>query len=139
AAAGGIDVQVLGIGSDGHIGFNEPGDSLASRTHTVTLNEQTIEDNARFFQKKEDVPIYACTMGVGTVLDARKCVLVANGKGKAKVVAAMVEGPISSICTASALQMHNDTQVFLDEEAGRGLKLADYYRWIQKNKPTSPK
>lgn len=139
AAAGGIDVQVLGIGSDGHIAFNEPGDSLASRTHTVTLNEQTIDDNARFFEKKEDVPIYACTMGVGTVLDARKCVLVANGKGKVKAVAAMIEGPISGMCTASALQMHNDTQVFLDEEAARGLKLADYYRWIQKNKPTAPK
>jgi len=139
AAAGGIDVQVLGIGSDGHIAFNEPGDSLASRTHTVTLNEQTIEDNARFFEKKEDVPIYACTMGVGTVLDARKCVLVANGKGKVKAVAAMLEGPISSMCTASALQMHNDTQVFLDEEATGGLKLADYYRWIQKNKPNAPK
>ncbi len=138
-AAGGVDVQVLGIGSDGHIAFNEPGDSLASRTHTVTLTEQTIEDNARFFEKKEDVPIYACTMGVGTVLDARKCVLVAGGKGKIKAIAAMVEGPITSMCTASALQMHNNTQVFLDEEAAGGLKLADYYRWIQENKPNAPK
>ena len=138
AAAGGVDVQVLGIGSDGHIGFNEPGDSLASRTHTVTLNEQTISDNARFFEKKEDVPIYACTMGVGTVLDAGRCVLVANGKGKVKPVATMVEGPISSMCTASALQMHNDTQVFLDEDAAGGLKLADYYRWVQKHKPNAP-
>jgi len=139
AAAGGIDVQVLGIGSDGHVGFNEPGDSLASRTHTVTLNEQTIKDNARFFERKEDVPIFACTMGVGTILDARKCVLVANGRNKAKVVAVMIEGPISSMCTASALQMHNDTMVFLDEDAASGLKLADYYRWIQKNKPKAPK
>jgi glucosamine-6-phosphate deaminase len=139
AAAGGIDVQVLGIGSDGHVGFNEPGDSLASRTHTVTLNEQTILDNARFFARKEDVPIFACTMGVGTILDARTCVLVANGKGKVKAVAAMIEGPISSTCTASALQMHNDTQVFLDEDAAGGLKLADYYRWVQKNKPKAPK
>ena len=139
AAAGGIDVQVLGIGSDGHIGFNEPADSLASRTHTVTLTEQTIDDNARFFQKKEDVPIYACTMGVGTVLDARKCVLVANGKGKTEAVAAMIEGPITSMCTASALQMHNDTQVFLDEETAGALKFADYYRWIQEHKPNAPK
>jgi len=138
-AAGGIDVQVLGIGSDGHIAFNEPGDSLASRTHTVTLNEQTIDDNSRFFKRRQDVPIFACTMGVGTVLEARKCVLVANGKGKVKAVAAMIEGPINSMCTASALQMHNDTVVFLDEDAASGLKLADYYRWIQKNKPKAPK
>ncbi len=137
--AGGIDVQVLGIGSDGHIGFNEPGDSLTSRTHTVTLSAQTIDDNTRFFEKREDVPVYACTMGVGTVLDARKCVLVANGKGKVPAVAAMVEGPLSSMCTASALQMHNDTVVFIDEDAAGGLKLADYYRWIQKNKPNAPK
>jgi len=138
-AAGGVDVQVLGIGTDGHVGFNEPGDSLASRTHTVTLNEQTIKDNARFFEKESDVPLFACTMGVGTVLEARKCVLVANGKKKAKAVAAMIEGPISSMCTASALQMHNDTSVFLDEDAARDLKLADYYRWIQKHKPKAPK
>jgi glucosamine-6-phosphate deaminase len=138
-AAGGVDVQVLGIGSDGHVGFNEPGDSLASRTHTVTLNELTINDNARFFKRKQDVPIFACTMGVGTILEARKCVLVANGKNKIKAVAAMIEGPITSMCTASALQMHNDTAVFLDEAAAEGLKLAEYYRWVQKNKSKAPR
>jgi glucosamine-6-phosphate deaminase len=139
ADAGGIDVQVLGIGSDGHIGFNEPGTSLASRTHVTTLTEQTIDDNARFFEKKQDVPRYACTMGVGTVLEARRCVLVANGANKADAVSDMAEGPVTSMCTASALQMHNDTMVFLDEEAAGKLKLADFYRWTQQHKASAPK
>ncbi len=137
-AAGGIDVQVLGIGSDGHVGFNEPGDSLCCRTHTVTLTEQTIVDNARLFEKKEDVPLFACTMGVGTVMDARKCVMVVNGAHKAATVARAFEGPVSCMCTASALQMHNDTVVFLDEEAAGELQMADYYRWIQKMKGQAP-
>ena len=137
--AGGIDVQVLGIGSDGHIGFNEPGTSLGSRTHVTTLTEQTIDDNARFFEKKEDVPTFACTMGVGTVLDARKCVMVVNGKKKAKIAHEAFEGPITCICTASALQMHPDTAVFLDEEAASGLAMLDYYRWIQQNSANAPK
>jgi glucosamine-6-phosphate deaminase len=139
ADAGGIDVQVLGIGSDGHIGFNEPGTSLASRTHVTTLTEQTVDDNARFFDSKDEVPRYACTMGVGTVLETRRCVLVANGAKKVPAVSAMIEGPITAMCTASALQMHNDTQVFLDEEAAGGLKLADFYRWTQQNKADAPK
>ena len=136
--AGGIDVQVLGIGSDGHIAFNEPGTSLASRTHITTLAEQTINDNARFFEKKQHVPIFAITMGVGTILEARKLILLANGKGKADAVAAAVEGPVCSMCTASALQMHPDASVFLDDGAAGNLKMLDYYLWIQKNKANAP-
>jgi len=137
--AGGIDLQVLGIGSDGHVGFNEPGDSLAGRTHVVTLTEQTVDDNARFFERREDVPRFACTMGVGTILEARKCLLVANGKSKAEPVAAALEGAVTCMCTASALQLHPDVAVFLDEEAGAGLRMRDYYRWIQENKDRAPR
>lgn len=132
---GGIDLQVLGIGSDGHIAFNEPGSSLASRTRLKTLAKQTIDDNARFFAKREDVPIYAITMGVGTILEARSLLLLANGKGKADAVAAMIEGPVSGMCTASALQLHPRATVFLDPEAAGKLKMRDYYEWIQKMKP----
>ena len=103
---GGIDVQILGIGSDGHIAFNEPGSSLSSRTRLKTLAKSTIDDNARFFERPSDVPIYAITMGVGTILEARQLVLLATGANKAQAVAAMVEGPVTSMTTASALQLH---------------------------------
>src|SRR5712691_4502761 len=92
---GGIDLQILGVGSDGHIAFNEPGSSLSSRTLLKTLAKQTIDDNARFFERREDVPIYAITMGVGTILEARQILLLASGKAKAKAVAAAVEGPVT--------------------------------------------
>ena len=137
-AAGGIDLQVLGIGTDGHIAFNEPGSSLVSRTRVKTLAEQTIEDNARFFERKEDVPIYAITMGVGTILEARKLILVANGAAKALAVAACVEGPVSSTCTASALQLHRNATVFVDEEASGALQMRAYYKWIQARRPGAP-
>jgi glucosamine-6-phosphate deaminase len=130
--AGGIDLQVLGIGSDGHIAFNEPGSSLGSRTRMVTLTEQTIDDNARFFKKKADVPRHAISMGVGTVLEARKLLMVVNGKNKAPALAAAIEGPITSMITASALQLHPDVVVFVDEDAAAQLKMCDYYEWIQK-------
>jgi glucosamine-6-phosphate deaminase len=130
--AGGIDLQVLGIGSDGHVAFNEPGSSLGSRTRMVTLTEQTIEDNARFFKKKADVPRHAISMGVGTILEARKLLMVVNGKNKAPALAAAIEGPITSMITASALQLHPDAVVFVDEEAAAQLKMRDYYEWIQK-------
>ena len=130
--AGGIDIQVLGIGGDGHIAFNEPGTSLASRTHLVTLDAQTIEDNARFFEKKEDVPLSAITMGVGTILEARTCLLLANGAKKAKVVAAAVEGPITSQITSSALQMHPNTIAILDEDAASELARKEYYLHSEK-------
>jgi len=135
---GGVDLQVLGIGSDGHIGFNEPASSLASRTRLKTLAESTINDNARFFEKRQDVPIYAITMGVGTILEADQILLVANGENKAEVVAGMIEGPVTSMNTASALQMHPRVTVFLDRPAASKLKMLDYYLWVQDKKPAAP-
>jgi len=132
----GVDLQVLGIGSDGHVGFNEPGSSLASRTRVVTLTEETINDNSRFFEKKEDVPRFAITMGVGTIMEAGLCLLVANGEKKADPVATLVEGPITSQVTASALQMHPNTVVILDEAAASKLDRKDYYKWTYENKPS---
>ncbi len=137
--AGGIDLQILGIGSDGHIAFNEPGSSLSSRTRLKTLAKSTIDDNARFFKERDEVPIYAITMGVGTILEARRVLLLATGKNKAGAVAAAVEGPVTAMITASALQMHPNTQVLLDEEAASSLKMRDYYDWVQEKKPNAPK
>ncbi len=136
---GGIDLQILGIGSDGHIAFNEPTSSLSSRTRLKTLAKPTIEDNSRFFDKPEDVPIYAITMGVGTILEADKLLLVANGESKADAVAAMVEGPVTSMVTASALQLHHDATCFIDGDAAGKLTMRDYYEWIQQNKPGAPR
>ncbi len=136
--AGGIDVQILGIGSDGHIAFNEPTSSLGSRTRIKTLAKQTIDDNARFFEDPADVPIYAITMGVGTILEAERIILLANGENKARAVAAAVEGPVTSMITASALQMHPEVLVFLDNQAASQLEMAEYYRWIQHNMPGAP-
>ncbi len=135
---GGIDLQVLGIGADGHIAFNEPTSSLGSRTRIKTLARQTIEDNARFFEKREDVPIYAITMGVGTILEAHKIVLLANGSNKSQAVADAIEGPVTSMCTASALQLHRDVVFFLDRAASEKLTMVEYYDWIQANLPGAP-
>jgi glucosamine-6-phosphate deaminase len=135
---GGIDLQILGIGSDGHIAFNEPGSSLNSRTRLKTLAKQTIDDNARFFERPEDVPIYAITMGVGTILEARSLLLLANGEHKAQAVAQMVEGPVTSMITASALQLHPSARAVLDEPAASRLKMRDYYEWVQRKKPSAP-
>src|SRR3989449_7742954 len=139
AECGGIDVQILGIGTDGHIAFNEPMSSLSSRTRLKTLSKQTIDDNARFFERREDVPVYAITMGVGTILDARKLLLVASGKSKAKAVAQAVEGPVTSMVTASALQLHRDAIVIVDEEAAAGLTVAEYSQVIYAAKPAAPR
>ncbi len=129
--AGGIDIQVLGIGSDGHIAFNEPGTSLSSRTGVVYLTPSTIKDNARlFFKGKEsEVPTRALSMGVGTICEAKKIIMLAFGKNKADAVKGMVEGGMSQFCTASALQAHNDAWIFCDEESASKLKLRDYYAW----------
>ena len=135
---GGIDIQVLGIGSDGHIAFNEPTSSLGSRTRIKTLAKQTIDDNARFFDNAEDVPIYAITMGVGTILEAERIILVANGESKAEAVANAVEGSVTSMCTASALQLHQDVAFFLDRAATGKLTMTKYYKWIQKKRPGAP-
>ena len=131
---GGIDIQLLGIGGDGHIAFNEPGSSLGSRTRLKTLTRQTIEDNARFFDKPEQVPCFAITMGVGTILEARKIIMLANGPKKADIVAEAIEGPISAQVTASALQLHRDVVVLVDDDAGAKLKRADYYKWVYEQK-----
>jgi glucosamine-6-phosphate deaminase len=135
----GIDVQILGIGSDGHIAFNEPTSSLSSRTRLKTLARPTIEDNARFFDKLEDVPIYAITMGVGTILESRHMILLANGVNKADAVAKMIEGPVTSMITASALQLHKSANVYIDTDAAGDLKMRDYYEWVQDKWPQAPK
>lgn len=137
AAGGGIDLQVLGIGSDGHIGFNEPTSSFGSRTRIKTLTKQTVQDNARFFGGDESkVPRHCITMGIGTIMDAHMNLMLAFGKGKAKTIAATVEGPVTSIVPASILQHHPAVKVFIDEAAAAHLKLADYYRWVYEGKPT---
>lgn len=138
AECGGIDLQVLGIGADGHVAFNEPTSSLTSRTRLKTLSKQTIDDNARFFGRREDVPIYAITMGVGTILEARKLVLLASGKAKARAIAQAVEGPVTSMVTASAIQLHRDAAVIVDSEAAEELELRDYYEFIYAAKPAAP-
>ncbi len=132
--AGGIDIQVLGIGGDGHIAFNEPGSSLGSRTRLKTLTKQTIDDNARFFSKEEEVPRFAITMGVGTILEAKKILMLANGPKKAEIVAEAIEGPVTAQVSASVLQLHRDVVVILDAEAGSRLKRADYYKWVYQEK-----
>ena len=133
--AGGIDLQLLGIGSDGHIAFNEPSSSLGSRTRIKTLARQTIEDNARFFPRAEDVPIYAITMGVGTILEARRILLLAAGENKSDAIARAIEGPITSMITASALQLHRDTECILDEAAASRLQMRQYYDWVAAKQP----
>ncbi len=135
---GGIDLQVLGVGSDGHIAFNEPSSSLGSRMRIKTLARQTIQDNARFFARPDDVPIYAITMGVGTILEARSIVLLAHGESKAAAIAATIEGPVTSMITASALQLHRDVVCYLDRAAASSLTMIEYYEWIEAKQPSAP-
>lgn len=127
-ATGGVDLQLLGIGSDGHVGFNEPTSSLASRTRVKTLTEQTRLDNARFFASLDEVPRHVLTQGIGTILEARHLVLVASGAAKAEPVARAVEGPLAAICPASAIQLHPHATVVVDAAAASQLQLGDYYR-----------
>jgi glucosamine-6-phosphate deaminase len=136
ADAGGIDLQILGLGSDGHLGFNEPGSSLASRTRIKTLTERTRSDNARFFTAEEQVPHHVITMGLGTIMESRMCLLLAFGKAKAEAVAASVEGPVTANVPGSLLQFHPRTKVLLDAESASLLTRADYYQWVYKNKPS---
>lgn len=135
AAAGGIDLQLLGIGVDGHLGFNEPTSSLASRTRIKTLTRRTREDNARFFSSLDEVPLHCLTQGLGTILDAREALLVATGETKAPAVAAMVEGPLSAICPASVLQLHPKATVLLDPAAASALRQLDYYEMVEAHLP----
>ena len=131
-----MDLQILGVGTDGHIGFNEPGSSLASRTRIKTLIEQTRRDNARFFASLADVPHHVVTQGLGTILEARHVVLVATGAQKAQAVRDFVEGPVSAICPASVLQFHPHATILVDEAAASSLKLADFYRHTYDHKPS---
>ena len=135
-AAGGIDVQLLGIGANGHIGFNEPGSSLSSRTRIKTLAPRTRRDNARFFGGgMEAVPVHCLTQGIGTILRARSVVLVATGESKAAAVAAMAEGPLGAFCPASALQLHERATVVLDEAAASRLRDREYYDFARDHAP----
>jgi len=129
-SAGGIDLQILGIGRNGHIGFNEPNSSLASRTRLKELTFETIEDNRRFFPPGAEIPECAITMGIGTILDARRILILATGKSKAAAVAKAIEGPISSSVSASALQLHPDVTFIIDEDAAYALTQRDYYRRV---------
>jgi len=135
ADAGGVDLQLLGVGTDGHVAFNEPGSSLSSRTRIKTLTQRTRADNARFFDAPDQVPRHVLTQGLGTILDARHLLLVAIGPGKSHAVAALVEGPLSAFCPASVLQLHPHATVLLDDDAASELRLGDYYRETYAGKP----
>ncbi|WP_072688218.1 glucosamine-6-phosphate deaminase [Rhodococcus marinonascens] len=134
--AGGVDVQLLGIGTDGHIGFNEPGSSLTSRTRVKTLTEQTRLDNARFFGSVDEVPHHVLTQGLGTIGEARHLVMIAFGEGKAEAIAAAAEGPLTAFCPASVIQLHRHVTVVIDEAAASKLQLVDYYRYALEHKPS---
>ena len=127
-AVGGIDLQVLGIGRNGHVGFNEPGSSLGSRTRPKTLEPDTVEHYGG------KIPNLAITMGVGTIMEARRCLMLASGVDKADIVQRMVEGPIMSEVPATALQMHPRATAILDESSAARLKRRDYYKWVFENK-----
>lgn len=136
AAAGGIDLQLLGIGRNGHIGFNEPYSSLNSRTRVKTLTAETIAENARFFTDGEYQPHLAITMGIGTILAARRVLLLATGTTKADAVAQMIEGPVAARCPASALQLHDATTVVLDVAAASALSDPEFFRHIEREDRT---
>jgi len=132
---GGIDLQLLGIGKAGHIGFNEPLSALRSRTRVKALTPTTLKQNAAAFGGEDKMPRRAITMGVGTILECRRCILLATGESKAEVIAKAVEGPITSMISATTLQLHARCTVVVDEEAAGQLKEKDYYRWIFANEP----
>ncbi len=129
----GVDIQILGIGSNGHIGFNEPTSSLASNTRIKTLTQKTLDDNSRFYGPDEVQPQMAATMGIGTILSARRICLQAFGEKKAQALQASVEGPVSSFWPGSALQLHDDVRLYLDADSASLLSMLDYYRRTQKN------
>ncbi|MDH2444254.1 glucosamine-6-phosphate deaminase [Amnibacterium sp. CER49] len=136
AAAGGVDVQILGVGANGHIGFNEPTSSFGSRTRIKTLAERTRADNARFFDSPDEVPTHCLTQGLATILAARRVVLVAQGAAKATAIGQIVEGPVSARWPGSILQHHPAATVVVDEAAAAELELADYYRFVWEHKPS---
>lgn len=128
---GGIDIQLLGIGRNGHIGFNEPSSSLASRTRVKTLTKATIDDNSRFFAEDEYQPHLSITMGIGTILESKKTILLATGIGKAEAIQATVEGPLTAACPASALQLHRDAVIIIDDAAASRLADKELYKHIE--------
>ena len=132
---GGIDLQLLSIGESGHIGFNEPLSAMRSRTREKALTPKTIEQNSPLFEKPGDMPRRAITMGVGTILEAERCVMLVTGANKAAVLAKAVEGPVTSMISATALQLHEYCAVIVDEAAASLLENRDYYRWIFDNEP----
>ena len=129
-SAGGIDLQILGIGRNGHVGFNEPTSSLGSRTRLKVLSKETIDDNRKFFAAHEEIPQCAITMGIGTILEARRILLLASGAPKATAIAKAIEGPVTASVTASALQLHSDVTFIVDREAGAQLKQQEYYQRV---------
>lgn len=133
--AGGIDLQILGIGTNGHIGFNEPGSSLSSRTRVKTLAEPTRLANRRFFGGHETVPIHCVTQGIGTILDARRVILIATGAAKARSIHLALEGPVSAANPASALQLHGNAIAVVDVAAAGDLRHREYYQFAWSNKP----
>ena len=132
---GGIDLQLLGIGNAGHIGFNEPLSALRSRTRVKALTPVTLAQNAAMFGGVEQMPRRAITMGVGTILESRRCILLATGEEKAEIVAKAIEGPLTGMVSATALQLHTHCTVVVDEAAAAKLKEVEYYRWIFENEP----
>lgn len=132
---GGVGIQLLGIGRNGHVGFNEPGSPFGSRTRVARLSPTTRADNARFFPRPEDVPTHCLTQGLATIMEARHLILVATGRRKAEAVHQLVEGPISALWPATILQLHPHATVLLDEAAARRLQLVDYYRETYRSKP----
>lgn len=134
-SAGGIDIQVLGIGTNGHIGYNEPSSSLASRTRIKTLTDESRREVAAGFGGPAGVPKHVITMGLGTIMDARTCLLLAFGKKKAKAIAQTVEGPVTAMVPGSVLQLHPRAVLVLDKDAASELTMAPYYLWVQENKP----
>jgi glucosamine-6-phosphate deaminase len=128
--AGGIDLQILGIGRNGHIGFNEPTSSLGSRTRLKVLSKETIQDNRKFFASEDEIPQCAITMGIGTILESRRILLLASGSPKAAAIAKAIEGPLTASVTASALQLHSDVTFIIDREAGSELKQQEYYQRV---------
>lgn len=134
-AAGGIDLWLVGIGNSGHIGFNDPGTSFASRTHVAYLTNTTYQQNKIYFNPPESMPRRAFTAGVGTVLDAHKILQLITGERKANIAAAAIEGPMTSMISSTALQLHQDVTVVLDEAAAANLKLKDFYKEVFENDP----
>lgn len=134
-ACGGIDLQLLGVGESGHIGFNEPLSALMSRTRQKALNKVTIEQNSPLFDPPSKMPRRALTMGVGTILDARRIIMLVTGANKAQILAKAVEGPITSMISATALQLHPATIIICDEAAAAKLEHKDYYNWVFSNEP----